>query len=149
MLLLPNCEVHMGKYLDRRFEVRTERITIILYSHNQHLGFIPDKMILNWIIMTIFASNSFSSIFIRILPEYFSIPLSHLKRSSHSKNQSLLQGSLSSILFVDWSRPSISRSNTLLWRSNTALDGPLINQSYRLFLSGYTIMYRTGLLGLL
>ena len=25
MLLLPNCEFHMGKYLDRSFEVRTER----------------------------------------------------------------------------------------------------------------------------
>ena len=25
MLLLPNCEVHTGKYLDRSFEVRTER----------------------------------------------------------------------------------------------------------------------------
>ena len=25
MLLLTNCEVHMGKYLDRSFEVRTER----------------------------------------------------------------------------------------------------------------------------
>ena len=80
MLLLTNCEVHTGKYLDRSFEVRTERTkiekTIILknevrsvrkakvqifsrmdrtnwsiraslYSHNQHLGFILDKMILN------------------------------------------------------------------------------------------------------
>ena len=28
------------------------------------------------------------------------------------------------------------------WRSNTALDGPLINQSNRLFLSGYTISKR-------
>ena len=26
MLLLTNCEVHTGKYLDRSFEVRTERI---------------------------------------------------------------------------------------------------------------------------
>ena len=25
MLLLTNCEVHMGKYSDRNFEVRTER----------------------------------------------------------------------------------------------------------------------------
>ena len=25
MLLLTNCEVHAGKYLDRSFEVRTER----------------------------------------------------------------------------------------------------------------------------
>ena len=25
MLLLTNCEVHMGKYLDSSFEVRTER----------------------------------------------------------------------------------------------------------------------------
>ena len=25
MLLLTNCEVHMGKYSDRSFEVRTER----------------------------------------------------------------------------------------------------------------------------
>ena len=25
MLLLTNCEVHTGKYLDRSFEVRTER----------------------------------------------------------------------------------------------------------------------------
>ena len=43
-------------------------IRALLYSHNQHLGFILDKMILNWIIMTIYTSNSFSSIFIRILP---------------------------------------------------------------------------------
>ena len=63
MLLLTNCEVYMGKYLDRSFEVRIERkaevkifsrmdrtnwsIRALLYSHNQHLGFIPDKMILN------------------------------------------------------------------------------------------------------
>ena len=63
MLLLTNCEVHTGKYLDRSFEVRTERkakvqiffrmdrtnwsIRTLLYSYNQHLGFIPDKMILN------------------------------------------------------------------------------------------------------
>ena len=54
MLLLTNCEVHTGKYLDRSFEVRTERsetkvqifsridrtkwsIRGLLYSHNQHL----------------------------------------------------------------------------------------------------------------
>ena len=58
MLLLTNCEVHTGKYLDRSFEVRTERseahtknkgpnifpymdqtnwsIRALLYSHNQH-----------------------------------------------------------------------------------------------------------------
>ena len=116
MLLLTNCEVHTGKYLDHSFEVRTERkakvqifsrmdrtnwsIRALLYSHNQHLGFTLDKMILNLIIMTIYTSNSFSSIFIRILPEYFPIPLSHLKRSFHSKNQNLLKKSLSSILFV-------------------------------------------------
>ena len=63
MLLLTNCEVHTGKYLDRSFEVRTERkakvqifsridrtnwsIRPLLYSHNQHLGFTLDKMILN------------------------------------------------------------------------------------------------------
>ena len=63
MLLLTNCEVHTGKYLERNFEVRTERkakvqifsrmdrtnwsIKALLCSHNQHLGFIPDKMILN------------------------------------------------------------------------------------------------------
>ena len=63
MLLLTNCEVHTEKYLDRIFEVRTERkakvqifsrmdrtnwsIRDLLYSHNQHSGFIPDKMILN------------------------------------------------------------------------------------------------------
>ena len=34
----------------------------------------------------------------------------------------------------------IFRSNTPYWRSNTALDGPLINQSNCLFLSGYTII---------
>ena len=96
-------------------------------------------MILYWIITTIYTSNSFSSIFIRILPEYFPIPLFDLKRSFHSKNQNLLKKSLSSILFVYWCRPSIFRSNTPFWRSNTALDGPLINQSNRLFLSGYTI----------
>ena len=27
MLLLTNCEVHTGKYLDRSFELRTERKT--------------------------------------------------------------------------------------------------------------------------
>ena len=115
-------------------------VRALLYSHNQHLGFTLDKMILYWIIMTMYASNSFSSIFIRILPEYFPVPLSHLKRSFHSKNQNLLKKSLSSILFVYWCRPSIFGSNTPSWRSNTALDGPLINQSNRLFLSGYTIM---------
>ena len=63
MLLLTNCEVHTGKYLDCSFEVQTERktkiqifsrmdrtnwsIRALLYSHNQHLVFIPDKMILN------------------------------------------------------------------------------------------------------
>ena len=57
MLLLINCVVHKGKYLDRSFEVRTERsevctknydpnishmgrtdwsIRALLYSHNQH-----------------------------------------------------------------------------------------------------------------
>ena len=75
-------------------------IRALLYSHNQHFGFIPDKMILNWIIMTIYTSNSFSSIFIRILPEYFPVPLSHLKKRFHSKNQNLLRKSLLSILFV-------------------------------------------------
>ena len=39
----------------------------------------------------------------------------------------------------------IFRSNTPFWRSNTALDGPLINQSNRLFLSGYTIIKGTVL----
>ena len=101
-------------------------------------------MIVNWTIMTIYISNS--SIFIRILPEYFPITLAHLKRSFHSKNQNLLKKSLSSILFAYWCRPSIFRSNTPFWRSNTALDGPLMNVSFknkvsnRLFLSGYTIM---------
>ena len=90
--------------------------------------------------MTIYTSNSFSSIFIRILPEYFPIPLSRFKRGFHSKHQNLLKRSLSSILFVFRCRPSIFRSNTPFWRSNTALDGPLINQSNRLFLSGYAIM---------
>ena len=63
MLLLTNCEVHTGKYLDRSFEVRTERkakvqifsrkdrtnwsIRALLYGNNQHLEFILDKMILN------------------------------------------------------------------------------------------------------
>ena len=87
-------------------------IRALLYSHNQHLGFTLDKMILYWIIMTLYTSDCFSSIFIRILPEYFSIPLSHLKRSFHSKDQNLLKKSLSSILFVYWCRPSIFRSNT-------------------------------------
>ena len=114
-------------------------IRALLYSHNQHLGFIPDKMTLNWILMTIYTSNSSSSIFIRILLEYFPILLSHLKRSFHSKNQNLLKQSLSFIFFVYWCRPSIFLSNTPFWRSNTALDGPLINQSNRLFLSGYKI----------
>ena len=67
MLLLTNCEVHTGKYLDRSFEVQTERsegpvkvqifcrtdrtnwsIRALLYSHNQHLGFILDKMTLKF-----------------------------------------------------------------------------------------------------
>ena len=69
MLLLINCEVHTGKYLDRSFEVRTERsgsvrkakvqifshmdrtnwsIRALSYSHNQHLRFaVLDKMTLN------------------------------------------------------------------------------------------------------
>ena len=115
-------------------------IRALLYSHNQHLGFVLDKMILDWIIMTICTSNSFSSIFIRILREYFPIPLSHFKRSFHSKNQNLLRKYLSSILFVYWYRPSIFRSSMPFWRSNMALDGPLINQSNRLFLSGYTVI---------
>ena len=94
--------------------------------------------------MTNYLSDSFSSIFIRILPEYFPIPLSHLKRSFHSKNQNLLNKSLSSILSVHGCRPSIFWSNTPFWRSNTALDGPLINQSNCLFSSGYTIRSRFG-----
>ena len=115
-------------------------IRALLYSHSQHLGFTLDKMILDWIIVTIYTSKSFSSIFIRILSQYFPIPLSHLNRNFRSKNQNLLKKSLSSILFVYWCRPSIFRSNTPFWRSNTALDVPLINQSNRLFLSGYTII---------
>ena len=116
-------------------------IRALLYSRNQHLVFILDKMILNWILMTIYTSNSFSNIFIRILPEYFPIPLSHLKRSIHSKTKTcLVKKSLSSILFVYWCRPSIFRSNTPFWWSNTALDAPLISQSNCLFLSGYTII---------
>ena len=133
MLLLTNCEVYTEnistavlKYGPN--EVRSVRkakvqtfsrmdrsnwsIRALLYSHNQHLGFILDKVILNWIIMTIYTSSSFSSIFIRILPEYSPIPQSHLKGSFHSKNQNLLKKSLSSILFVHWCRPSIFRSNT-------------------------------------
>ena len=61
MLLLTNCEVHVGKYLDCRVRSvqKTEvqifsrmnrnnwSIRALLYSHNQHLGFILDKMILN------------------------------------------------------------------------------------------------------
>ena len=78
ILLLTNFEVQTGKYLDRSFEVRTERkakvqifsrmdrtnwsIRALLYSYNQHLGVILDKMILNWIILTNYTSNS-SSIF--------------------------------------------------------------------------------------
>ena len=115
-------------------------IRALLYSHNQHLGFTLDKMILDWIIVTIYTSKSFSSIFIWILSQYFPIPLSHLNRNFRSKNQNLLKKSLSSILFVYWCRPSIFRSNTPFWRSNTALDVPLIHQSNRLFLSGYTII---------
>ena len=42
-------------------------------------------------------------------------------------------------MFVDWSRPSISRPNMPFLRSNTALDGLLIKQSNHLFLSVYTI----------
>ena len=30
MLLLTNCEVHTGKYLDRSFEVRTERCRLMI-----------------------------------------------------------------------------------------------------------------------
>ena len=66
-------------------------IRALLYSYNQHLGFTLDKTILNRIIMTIYTSNSFSNIFIRILSEYFPIPLPHLKRSFHPKNQNLLK----------------------------------------------------------
>ena len=103
MLLLTNCEVQIFSRMDRiNWSIRA-----LLYGHNQHLGFILDKMILNWIIMTFYTSNSFSSIFIWILQEYFPIPLSHLKRSFHSKKQNLLKTSLSSILFVYWCRPSI------------------------------------------
>ena len=63
MLLLTNCEVHTGKYLDRSVEVRTERkakvqifsrkdrtnwsIRALLYSHKQQFVFILDKMTIN------------------------------------------------------------------------------------------------------
>ena len=68
MLLLTNCEVHTGKYwiVGLKYgpnEVRSVRkakvqifsrmdrtnwsIRALLYNHNQHLGFILDKMILN------------------------------------------------------------------------------------------------------
>ena len=46
-------------------------------------------------------------------------------------------------MFVYWSRPSISWSNTTFWGSSTTLDGLLINQLNRLFLSDYTIMSHT------
>ena len=66
-------------------------IRALLYSYNQHLGFTLDKTILNRIIMAIYTSNSFSNIFIRILPEYSPIPLPHLKRSFHSKTKTCLK----------------------------------------------------------
>ena len=68
MLLLTNCELHTGKYWTAVLkygpnEVRSVRkakvqifsrmdrtnwsIGALLYSHNQHLGFILDKMIFN------------------------------------------------------------------------------------------------------
>ena len=149
MLLLTNWFGPYGKIFGRKAKVQifsrmdqtNWSIRALLYSHNQHLGFILDKMILNWIIMTIYTSNSFSNIFIRILPECFPIPLANLKRSFHSKNENLLKKSLSSILFVYWFIPLIFRSNKPFWRSNTAVDRPLINPSNRLFLSGYAIIF--------
>ena len=96
----------------------------------------------NWIIMTIYTSNSFwsnqisSSIFIWIPSEYFPTSLSHLKRSFHSKTKTCLKS-----LYRLYC-PSVFWSN---WQSNTTLDGPLINQSNRLFITGYTIKLLTGL----
>ena len=113
-------------------------IRALLYSHNQHKGLILGKMILDWMTRTVYTSNSFSSISVRTLPEYFPIHRSHFKKSFPSENHNLLKNLCRSFIFVDWSRPSIFQSNTPFWRSNTALDGPLINQSNHLFLSGWS-----------
>ena len=118
-------------------------IRALLYSHNQHLGFILDKIILNWIVMTIYTSNSLSSIFVRIFRNIFKFLWLIWRKAFIQKNKTCLKTSLSSILFVYWCKPSIFRSNTPFWRSNTAFDGPLINQSNPFFLSGYTIMFNT------
>ena len=118
-------------------------IRALLYSHNQHLRFILDKMILNWIVMTIYASNSLSSIFTRIFRNIFKFLWLIWRKAFIQKTKTCLKKSLWSILFVYWCKPSIFRSNTPFWRSNTAFDGPLINKSNRFFLSGYTIMFNT------
>ena len=37
MLLLPNCEVHTGKYLDRSFEARTEgKSKVQIFAYGPH-----------------------------------------------------------------------------------------------------------------
>ena len=162
MLLLTSCEVHTGKYLDRSFEVRTEWsecqhldkivlnwIIMTIYTSNSFWSnwiimtiYTSNSFWSNWIIMTIYTSNSFWSIFIRTFFGIFSNFSISFKEKLSFKNQNLLKKSVSSILSNYWCRPSVFWSN---WRSNTALDGLLINQSNRLFISGYTIKLLIGL----
>ena len=77
-------------------------IRALLYSHNQHLGFILDKMILNWIVKTIYTSNSLSSIFVRIFRNIFKFLWLIWRKAFIQKTKTCLKSLCRSFcLFID------------------------------------------------
>ena len=65
MLLLTNCEVHTGKYLDGSFEVRTERSEVRTKNYGPNISRMDRT---NWSIRALLYSNiSFVSRSIRVL----------------------------------------------------------------------------------
>ena len=70
---------------------------------------------------------------------FFQFP-SHLNKTFNKKSKTCVKIFVIPFVFVYRRSSLISRSNTPFWRSNTALDGPLVNQSNRVVISSYTIM---------
>ena len=140
MLLLTNCEIHVGKYPDRSFEVRTERskvctktkvrifsrmdrinwpIRASLYSHNQR----PKTSL-----------NSELDIFVSSLNaavgrELFSNSSILFKVKLSLKNQNLRKNLCRPTYLRIEIGLRFPRSNTPFWRSSTVLDGPLMKGS--------------------
>ena len=150
-LLLTNCEVHAGKYLDWSFEVRTKRSEIRSKSWGPHIFQHGPH---NWSISALLYSHNQrpkTEAFFKFSTEHTCVFLecscwkgNFFQFPYLIKSKTCVKIFVIPFDFVYWRRSSISRSNTLFSRSNTALDGPLINQSNRVVLSSYTVKLRPG-----